>query len=47
LLADLEDELLAGLWGILRSILESDESIDGLSGELISDTNDGSFSDVF
>lgn len=47
LLADLEDEILAGLWGVLGYILEGDESVNGLSSELIGDTDDSGLSDVW
>jgi hypothetical protein len=46
LLADLENELLASLWRVLGNILEGDKGVDGLSGELIRDTNNSSFGDV-
>jgi hypothetical protein len=44
-LANLGDEVLAKLGGVLESVLDGDEGVDSLSGKLIGDTDDGGLSD--
>jgi len=44
-LTDLENEILAQLIGEFVAVLDRDECIDGLTGELVAYTNDSGFSD--